>query len=346
MASRKRIPHLCPKPSQWPVADYACWQKSRQSADIFEAKRAGEGWGPFLVARVSQGYGRWLSWLADEGLLDPLASPGDRVEPKLVVKYVAALRAVNAPRTVQSRIQELYLALEAMVPARDWRWLRNIEAQLKRAIEPSSDRRSRLVSSDQLYDLGRRLMAEAEAMRHEELSRRASHCRDGLMISLLAARPFRRRNFAAIEIDRHLVRQDGAYWIRFEGRETKNRRPLEYPFPSDLVSSLERYLSFYRPTLATGEGYWRGMRGAPARSALWLSEHGTALSQVAMSARFKKLTEDYFGHLISMHRFRDCAATSIATDDPEHVRITMAVLGHTSLRTSEATTIMRAPSRP
>ena len=35
------------------------------------------------------------------------------------------------------------------------------------------------------------------------------------------------------------------------------------------------------------------------------------------------------------HLFRDCAATSIATSDPEHVRIILSVLQHSTLRTSE-----------
>jgi integrase len=35
------------------------------------------------------------------------------------------------------------------------------------------------------------------------------------------------------------------------------------------------------------------------------------------------------------HLFRDCAATTIALNDPEHVLITRDLLGHTTLRTAE-----------
>ena len=31
---------------------------------------------------------------------------------------------------------------------------------------------------------------------------------------------------------------------------------------------------------------------------------------------------DRFGHALNPHLFRDCAATSIAIEDPDHVRIT------------------------
>lgn len=36
-----------------------------------------------------------------------------------------------------------------------------------------------------------------------------------------------------------------------------------------------------------------------------------------------------------MHLFRDCAATSIALEDPEHVRIAAQILGHRSFATTE-----------
>ena len=36
------------------------------------------------------------------------------------------------------------------------------------------------------------------------------------------------------------------------------------------------------------------------------------------------------------HLFRDCAATTVATADPEHVGMIASLLGHTNGRTSEA----------
>ncbi len=38
---------------------------------------------------------------------------------------------------------------------------------------------------------------------------------------------------------------------------------------------------------------------------------------------------------LNPHLFRDCAATSIAIEDPEHVRISASILGHASLATTE-----------
>jgi integrase/recombinase XerD len=42
-----------------------------------------------------------------------------------------------------------------------------------------------------------------------------------------------------------------------------------------------------------------------------------------------------FGQPVNPHLFRDCAATSIAIEDPEHVRIASQILGHRSTATTE-----------
>jgi integrase/recombinase XerD len=42
-----------------------------------------------------------------------------------------------------------------------------------------------------------------------------------------------------------------------------------------------------------------------------------------------------FGRPINPHLFRDSAATSIAIDDPEHVRIASCLLGHSSATTEK-----------
>jgi integrase/recombinase XerD len=147
----------------------------------------------------------------------------------------------------------------------------------------------------------------------------------------MAARPLRRRNFVSIEIGRHLVRQGQGYWLRFDATETKTRVPIDAPFPQALVPYLERYLSQYRPLL--GQGGDRSKRAAIM--ALWISRKGNAISIGAFYGCIMKLTQAKFGHAINPHLFRDSAATSIATDDPEHVQVTHSVLGHSTLRTSE-----------
>jgi len=46
-------------------------------------------------------------------------------------------------------------------------------------------------------------------------------------------------------------------------------------------------------------------------------------------------TAEAYGKPINPHLFRDCAATSIAIEDPEHVRVASLILGHRSAATTE-----------
>lgn len=53
--------------------------------------------------------------------------------------------------------------------------------------------------------------------------------RNGLMQALLAASPMRRKNFAALEIGRSIVKQDGTWWIILTAADTKEKRADERP---------------------------------------------------------------------------------------------------------------------
>ena len=46
-------------------------------------------------------------------------------------------------------------------------------------------------------------------------------------------------------------------------------------------------------------------------------------------------TEPRFGHVVNAHLVRDCVATSVAHDDPAHVRSAAQLLGHAGFRTTE-----------
>lgn len=51
--------------------------------------------------------------------------------------------------------------------------------------------------------------------------------------------------------------------------------------------------------------------------------------------RLVKVTREKFGKGVNTHLFRDIAATSIAIQDPKHVRSSMSILGHSRFETTE-----------
>ena len=169
--------------------------------------------------------------------------------------------------------------------------------------------------------------AESEAVTLEA----AMAFRDGLIIAFLAYRPVRAKNLAMICCDQHLVRRGNDWWVAFTGKEMKAKRPLEFPFPAELAPYLEKYLAIYRPVLLTAGG-----RQPPAAvSRLWVSRDATALCQQTIGHHIKRHTRAEFGIELNPHLFRDCAATWIAIYGPEHVHIIAAILGHSTLETSE-----------
>src|SRR5260370_40709229 len=158
-------------------------------------------------------------------------------------------------------------------------------------------------------------MNEADGPAGGTILRRAQYYRDGLLIALLAARLFRRRNLASIEIGRHLLRQGQGYRLCFEAAETKTNRKIERTFPAVLVPYLERYLSHYRALL---DPRTRGSRKVstaprPPTTPLWISMHGTPMPAVTVCARIVALTKSKFCYAIRPHLFRDCAVRSMRT---------------------------------
>ena len=329
----------CLKEEAWPALDRQAWQAALRKGDIFDERKAGDGWKASTRGKVAKAYGRWLTWLQLSGLLDAALRPAERVTLTNVGRYIADLQtAGNSPYTVLGRVRDLLHAMRALEPKEDWGWLRRLINRLRRCVKPVRNKRALVVSSYLILSFGLELMAEAEGPGGGSMFARASRYRDGLMIALLAARPLmRRRNFASIEIGKHLVKEGPHYCLRFEGKETKTGAPIDDLVPADLTPYLERYLRHYRPFLAGRSGRWKNRRHylrSPGMS-LWVSTYCSAMSEGAIYEQIRNLTHTKFGHALTPHLFRDSAATSIATDDPEHVYTIPSVLGHSSLQTSE-----------
>ena len=154
---------------------------------------------------------------------------------------------------------------------------------------------------------------------------RAVRFRDGLMIALLAARPLRVSNLVAIRLGQQLIRQGDGWALVFEPHEMKNRRPFEIPFPRELNSALDTYLQTWRPALLQDH----------EMDHLWITQYGRPMNSKAAHARVTKVTLRALGKSLNPHLFRDCAATSVALEDPEHVQIIASILGHSALSTAE-----------
>ena len=321
----------CLKLAKWPDVDRLAWLDGLQPANLLDAApRPAAAWRGITRQRVEAGYGRWLSWLNDSGLLDPNTTPVSRATRERVTAYWTDLAATVAEYTVVVRLQQLGSALRVIAPGEDWTWLLRASYRLGARAVPAKDKRSRMQAPQDLLALGRYLMNRADTDVHAAPVELARLHRDGLIIALLTLRPNRGGNTGSIALDEHLCRR-GAHWeLDFQPQEAKQGRSIELSWPDDLVPELERYLAVYRPRLLAC-----ARRAYPPTNQLWISSHGRPMTYSALAIQVKARPKAAFGVSVNPHLFRDCAATVISTFTPEQVGDVALVLGHSTLATSE-----------
>jgi integrase/recombinase XerD len=327
MTTKLRRDERCCRPiDQWPQHDRQRWQAALQPGDLLEQGGCRAEHSGYSNRAIEKGYGRWLTWLDSRGFLDDRA-PADRITPERVAAYVEHLESENASGTVIARLIELKVTAGIMDPGREWSWIYRMASAIRVRHKPARPKRHRLVAIERLFGLGLALMAGAEA--ETTPLRRFKSYRDGLMIALLASRPLRLRNLTGLILNRTLIKRGEIWWIQIPAAETKTKNAIELPLPGILAPYLETYLADHRSAIAKSRG-----TGA-ATAAVWLSIYGPPMTDNGIYGRVVARTREGLGQPINPHLFRDCAATSVAIDDPVHVGIASRLLGHRNGSTTE-----------
>src|SRR5216683_5022478 len=101
---------------EWPTPDRDAWSDALRVGDPLEPGGLAAGWAPSSRRETAAGYGRWLTWLGERGLLDASAPPAARVTRERVRAYATDLQAVVSPYTVVARLLQLWQALRALEP--------------------------------------------------------------------------------------------------------------------------------------------------------------------------------------------------------------------------------------
>ena len=90
----------CKKLEDWPEPDGRLWNAALMPGDLLEEGGARSRYSDLSNLAVVTGYGRWLTWLDRQGLLDSRAKPDERITPYRVQDYITALDTVNATQTL------------------------------------------------------------------------------------------------------------------------------------------------------------------------------------------------------------------------------------------------------
>ena len=307
----------------WPEADRNAWVAACQPAA--RLKRGGAAGHLKTVTRETheRHYGNFLGCLDRNGLLRREAPAAANVTPENVAVYVAEAKARMSSTTVHVSICCLRRAARYMVPGLELDWLAEIGKDLALVAQARS-KFDRLVLPERLIEAGLTLIQEAEHSQTMNKLAQATQVRNGLMVAMLGFHPIRRKNFAALEIGRSLVKIRGRLWIVLSAAETKENRADERRVNELLIPFIDRYLERYRPVL---------IRPESPPSALWLSANdGAALSDKQVGRLIRMTTLSTVGVAVSPHLFRTSAASAAAVYGGDNPYLGSAVLHHSDPR--------------
>ena len=308
---------------QWPEADRNAWNAACQPAARLRRGGAATRLRPVTRDDYAYHYGNFLGFLDRCGLLRLDGPAAANVAPENVGAYLAELKERVSYMTAHGSISRMRRVARIFDPARDLTWLAEIANDLAMVMHPRSTS-DRLVSAEVLAEAGLTLMQEAETSPKMTKLARACQVRDGLMVALLAFCPIRRKNFAALAINRSFVKMRGQWWIILAAAETKEKRADERPIDDMLTPVIDRYLDQHRPVLARSDS-------PPA--ALWLSEkNGTPISAKEVANVIRATTLLTVGVAVSPHLFRTSAASTAAARRGDNPYLGCALLHHTDQR--------------
>jgi integrase/recombinase XerD len=315
------------KVADWPERDRAAWLSiSTSSACILDVP-VGSDWSADTKELYARNYGGFLMWLKETGTLDVTAPPITRVTKGSVAAFMKA-RCMhgNSYRTLENYAFSLRHVMRVLAPDVDWSWLLPLVQLMKQA--QTAKPIEGLPTILELFELGIAVMEKADDPSAGTVRDRAFLYRTGLSIALLAARPsMRRKNLGQIEIGQHLKKEAGGYRLSFEDEDMKQGNPFNAYVPPFLTPYIDRYIAEYRQAIVNGK-YQPG-------PALWLSHMGGPIGARPLAICVAEATKVAFGKRVSVHKFRHCAATSIAKEDPVNVLNVPIILGHSSFKVSE-----------
>jgi integrase/recombinase XerD len=151
-----------------------------------------------------------------------------------------------------------------------------------------------------------------------------------LIIALRALIPLRSRTVVAMRIGSHLVKTGELWGLDIPAADTKNKRPLDYPIPSELSARIDLYLERFRSRIP----------GAERHTGVWASNQGRPMCAMAIYDAVRRRTKKAFGFAVNLHRFRHAAASFWSIQDPANVRGAKDLLGQVSFGITEKHYIM------
>jgi integrase/recombinase XerD len=310
----------------WPECDQDLWISANSTGKFLEPDGKAAHWKEKTRIGVMKRYSLWLGYLASTDLLNDASKPSARIIKDTLTGYVRWLEArSNASTTISSCVRDLREALRVMEPDSNLSLITELAKTLHAREKPVRAKHTKIMHPDELLSGALSFLDDVPDTKFRNKACQAGKYRDGLIVAFLACRPIRLENITTIFMGQHLTLHDERWHCSFGADEMKDNCPLAFSLPDLLASYLETYIDTYRPILLKGN----------KSCDLWISTRGRRMSEQSVYWNTCRLTEELFNQRINPHLFRDCAASALATKDPEHILAIARILGHTSITTTQ-----------
>jgi integrase/recombinase XerD len=324
----KLMPFSGVKPDAWPPQLLRLLDLRRAPTGPLELPSVASSWRETTFNLHLWNVGYFVGWLKWSGRFQDTTDLYEYATAEVIGAYVDDMRGFGlSTRTIATRVDGVRASLAALSPSTSTDWL--MQGINKLRDEPSDRRRTRQRSQHtaRLVELGMDLMNQAcRPGSNQRDATKAILYRDGLMIVFLALAVPRLSPLQVMALGQHLVAHDSAFKISWSAKEMKEGKAYTAQLDTELSDLFQRYLAEFRPILLAQAG----SDSAKAGAAVWVARDGGQLSRGGICRAIKKRTKLEFGESVFPHAFRHSAATSLALDRPDLIRIATPLLQHQS----------------
>jgi integrase len=302
----------------WPADDRRLWKmRTTPSAGLFGPDRLARRLRPATLRKARLDYCDWLGFLARQGLLDPDATPDARATPAQLDAFIEDQRARgNSNAAIRTRLAGLRMALRLIAPEADTRFIVRPHGVPLRRWLPDQPRARPFLH---LRDIADRAHQHFQAgLAGRGYARGACAIRDAVLMGLLAMRGPRIASVAAMTIGDHIWHEGGRWVVRLPSEHMKTHEPISWPLPDEMTDMIDTYVDAVRPRLA----------GAVATDAFWIGVGGAPMTTRGVTEAVRRRSRQWFGWSFGPHACRRFITTTVATEAPELLPETAAMLGH------------------
>jgi integrase/recombinase XerD len=327
----KLMPFSAVKPDAWPPQFRRLLDLRHAQTGPLDLPSVASSWRETTFNLHLWNVGYFVGWLKWSGRFQDTTDLCEYATPEVIGAYVDDMRGFGlSTRTIATRVDGVRASLAALSPSTSTDWLMHGINKLRD--EPSDRRRTRQRSQHtaRLVELGMDLMNQAcRPGSNQRDVTKALLYRDGLMIVFLALAVPRLSPLGMMTLEQHLVAHDGVFKISWSAQEMKEGKAYAAQLDRELSDLFQRYFDEFRPILVARAG------DNPREAAVWVAQDGGRLSHNGIYVAIKKRTKQEFGESVFPHAFRHSAATSLALERPDLIRLATPLLQHQSATSRE-----------